>query len=424
MGQTIVEKIIADHVGNKNIIAGQIVNVSVDIAMANELSAALSIKELNSWGVKKLYDPTRVCLIPDHFTPNKDLNAAAIAKTVRDFAERHNVKWYFEVGRAGIEHAVLPLEGVILPGQIMVGGDSHTCTAGAINCLATGVGSTDIAGAWATGEVWLKVPQSAKLTYSGQLRPHVYGKDLILYALGDLTTDGATYMSIEYHGDVFDELTMADRFTMANMAIEAGGKTGIFKFDAKTKELVESTPRYKTEKPAYKTYEPDPDAMYAIERHYDVSDIEPQIALPYSPDNVKPLSEIGDVKIDQVVIGACTNGWYEDLVRAAEVLKGKKVDKKVRAIVIPGSQRIARQALDSGLPQIFIDAGCIFSTSTCGPCIGGHMGVLGENEVCVSTTNRNFAARMGHQTSKVYLANTSVAAASALTGKISSPDEL
>jgi len=424
MGQTIVEKIIADHIENKNIVAGQIVNVPVDIAMANELSAALSIKELNSWGVQKLHEPRQVCLIPDHFTPNKDLNAAAITKTVREFAEQHNVKWYFEVGRGGIEHAVLPLEGVILPGQIMVGGDSHTCTAGAINCLATGVGSTDIACAWATGEVWLKVPQSVKLTYEGQLHPHVYGKDLILYTLGDLTTAGATYMSIEYHGSVFDELTMADRFTMANMAIEAGGKTGIFKFDSKTKELVESTPRYKIEKPTYKTYEPDSDAVYAIERNYDVSDIEPQVALPYSPDNVRPLSEIGEIKIDQVVIGACTNGWYEDLARAAKVFKGRKVDKSVRVIVIPGSQRIARQAFDSGLPQTFIDAGCIFSTSTCGPCIGGHMGVLGENEVCVSTTNRNFAARMGHQTSKVYLANTSVAAASAITGKISSPDEL
>jgi 3-isopropylmalate/(R)-2-methylmalate dehydratase large subunit len=424
MAQTIAEKIIADHVEDIEIVAGQIVNVPVDIAMANELSAALSIKELNSWGVQKLFDPARVCLIPDHFTPNKDLNAAAIAKTVRDFAEKHNVEWYFEVGRAGIEHAVLPLEGVILPGQIMVGGDSHTCTAGAINCLATGVGSTDIACAWATGEVWLKVPQSAKLTYDGNLRPHVYGKDLILYALGDLTTAGATYMSIEYHGNVFEKLEMADRFTMANMAIEAGGKTGIFKFDSKTKKLVESTPRFKADRPEYSVYEPDPDAEYAIERNYSVSDIEPQIAVPYSPDNVKPISEINDIKIDQVVIGACTNGWYEDLNRAAEIFKGRKVDKRVRAIIIPGSQRIAHQAFESGLPQVFIDAGCVFSTSTCGPCIGGHMGVLGENEVCVSTTNRNFAARMGHQTSKVYLANTSVAAASAVIGKISSPDEL
>lgn len=424
MGHTIAEKIIGDHIGRKDIIAGEIVNVPVDIAMANELSAALSIKELNSWGVQNLFDPDKVCLIPDHFTPNKDLNAAAISRTVRDFARKHNVKWYFEVGRAGIEHAVLPLEGVILPGQIMVGGDSHTCTAGAINCLATGMGSTDIACAWATGEVWLKVPHSAKLTYTGKLRPHVYGKDLILYALKDLSTSGATYMSIEYHGDVFAELPMADRFTMANMAIEAGGKTGIFKFDKKTKDLVESSPRFKDEKPAYKTYEPDDDALYALERIYDVSDIEPQIALPYSPDNVKALPEIGDVKIDQVVIGACTNGWFEDLARAADIFKGRKVDKNVRAIIIPGSQRIARQAFDSGLPQIFIDAGCVFSTSTCGPCIGGHMGVLGENEVCVSTTNRNFAGRMGHQTSQVYLANTAVAAASAITGKISSPDEL
>jgi len=424
MGQTIAEKIIADHAGLDRVAPGQIVNVPVDVAMANELSAALSIKELNNWGVEKLFDPRIVCLIPDHFTPNKDLNAAAITKTVRAFANRHGVKWYFEVGRAGIEHAVLPLEGVILPGQIMVGGDSHTCTAGALNCLATGMGSTDIACAWATGEVWLKVPQSAKLTYTGKLGPDVYGKDLILYALKDLTTSGATYMSIEYYGGVFDILPMADRFTMANMAIEAGGKTGIFLFDEKTRDLVESTPRFKADKPGYKTFAPDENADYAVERTYDMTDVEPQVACPFSPDNVKPVSEVKNIKIDQVVIGACTNGWLEDLIRAADVFTDRKVHPDVRAIIIPGSQRIFREACDLGLPQVFIDAGCVFSTSTCGPCIGGHMGVLGENEVCVSTTNRNFKGRMGHLTSEVYLANPSVAAASAIIGRIGSPAEL
>jgi len=424
MGKTIAEKILADSAGLDSVVPGQIVTVPVDIAMANELSAALSIKELDSWGVDKLYDPEKICLIPDHFTPNKDLNAAGISKVVRDFAKKHNVKWYFEVGRAGIEHAVLPLEGVILPGQIMIGGDSHTCTAGAINCFATGVGSTDIAAAWAAGEVWLKVPYSAKLNYNGKLSPHVYGKDLILYTLKDLTTSGATYMSLEYNGDAFNELPMADRFTMANMAIEAGGKTGIFNFDQKTKELVESTPRFKNEKLSYKTFTADNDAEYAIVREYDITKIEPQIAKPFSPDNVSPVSEIKNVKIDQVVIGACTNGWLEDLVRAAEVFKARKVHRDVRAIVIPGSQLIARQAFDMGLPQIFIDAGCVFSTSTCGPCIGGHMGVLGEKEVCVSTTNRNFKGRMGHLTSEVYLANPAIAAASAVMGRIGSPEEL
>ncbi len=424
MGLTIAQKIIADHAGLDRVEPGEIVTVPVDIAMANELSAALSIKELGKWGVDRLFDPGKVSLIPDHFTPAKDINAAGITKLVRDFAKKHNVKWYFEVGRAGIEHAVLPLEGVILPGQIMIGGDSHTCTAGAINCFATGMGSTDIACAWATGEVWLKVPQSARLTYSGKLKPHVYGKDLILYTLKDLTTSGATYMSIEYHGDVFDHLPMADRFAMANMAIEAGAKTGIFNFDKKTRELVESTPRFKSEKPAYKTYTADDDAEYMLERNYDVSDIEPQVACPYSPDNVRPVSEVGDVKIDQVVIGTCTNGWLEDMIRAAEVFKGKKVHRDVRVIVIPGSQAIARKAFESGIPQIFIDAGCVFSTSTCGPCIGGHMGVLGDNEVCVSTTNRNFTGRMGHITSKVYLTNPAVAAASAIMGRVGSPDEL
>jgi 3-isopropylmalate/(R)-2-methylmalate dehydratase large subunit len=424
MGQTIAQKIIADHAGLESVEPGQIVSVPVDVAMANELSAALSIKELDRWGVDKLYDSDRVCLIPDHFTPNKDINAAGISSIVREFARKHNIKWYFEVGRAGIEHAVLPMEGVILPGQIMIGGDSHTCTAGAINCLATGMGSTDIACAWATGETWLKVPHSVKLNYKGKLKPHVYGKDLILHTLKDLTTSGATYMSLEYSGNVFDDLPMADRFTMANMAIEAGGKTGIFRFDEKTKKLVESTPRYVSDKPGYKTYEPDHDAVYAIERTYDVTNLEPQVACPFSPDNVKPVSEVNDTDIDQVVIGTCTNGWLEDMVRAAEVFKGNKVHRDVRVIVIPGSQRIARTVLDMGLPQVFIDAGCVFSTSTCGPCIGGHMGVLGENEVCVSTTNRNFTGRMGHITSRVYLANPAVAAASAILGRVGSPDEL
>jgi 3-isopropylmalate/(R)-2-methylmalate dehydratase large subunit len=424
MGQTIAEKIIADHAGLPTVVPGQIVNVPVDMAMANELSAALSIKELNSWGVDKVFDPRKICLVPDHFTPNKDLNAAAIATTVRAFAQKHDVRWYFEVGRGGIEHAVLPEEGVILPGQIMVGGDSHTCTAGALNCLATGVGSTDIACAWATGEVWLKVPTSAALEYTGKLRPHVYGKDLILYTLGDLGTPGATYMSIEYFGDVFDNLPLADRFTMANMAIEAGGKCGIFRFDEKTKDFVEATPRFIAERPAYHTFAPDADAAYAVSRKYDVTHIEPQVACPFSPDNVKPVSEIEDIKIDQVVIGCCTNGRLEDLQRAAEILRGRQVEKHVRAIIIPGSQRIARIAHETGLSNIFIDAGCVFSTSTCGPCIGGHMGVLDADEVCVSTTNRNFRGRMGHLTSEVYLANTAVAAASAIMGRIGSPDEL
>ncbi len=424
MAQTIVEKIIAHHAGRASVTPGQIVNVPVDIAMANELSAALSIKELEKWGVDSLADPAKVCLIPDHFTPNKDLNAAAISQTVRDFARKHNVRWYFEVGRGGIEHAVIPLEGVVLPGQVMVGGDSHTCTAGAINCLATGMGSTDIACAWATGEVWLKVPQTAKLTYTGKLRPHVYGKDLILHALGDLGTAGATYMAIEYHGDVFETLPMADRMTMANMAIEAGGKAGIFLFDAKTKALVEATPRFLNEHPEYQTYDPDDDAHYAIERTYDVSTIEPLAACPYSPDNVRPVSELCDVNITQVVIGQCTNGWLEDLVRAAHVLSGRQVHPTVRAIVVPGSQRIAREAIDLGVFQTLIDAGCVVSTPTCGACIGGHMGVLGENDVCVSTTNRNFKGRMGHLTSQVYLTNTSVAAASAVLGRIGTPDEV
>ncbi|MDH3892746.1 MAG: 3-isopropylmalate dehydratase large subunit [candidate division Zixibacteria bacterium] len=423
MGYTIAEKILAEHAGCE-VTPGQIVNVPVDMAMANELSAALAIKELNNWGIDKLADSDKVCLIPDHFSPAKDINAAGIARVVRDFARKHDVRWYLEVGRAGIEHAVLPMEGIIMPGQIMVGGDSHTCTAGAVNSFSTGVGSTDIAAAWATGEVWLKVPQSARLTYTGKLRPHVYGKDMILHTLKDLGTAGATYMAIEFQGEVFEQLPIWDRFTMANMAIEAGAKTGLFQFDDKTKELVESTPRYKSERPEYTIASPDADAVYALERTYDVTDLEPQVACPFSPDNVKNVSDVKDVKIDQVVIGSCTNGWLEDLQHAAEMFKGRSVHPDVRVIILPGSQKIARQAFDMGLPQIFIDAGCVFSTSTCGPCIGGHMGVLGEKEVCVSTTNRNFAGRMGHLSSEVYLTNPSIAAASAVLGRVGSPEEL
>ncbi len=424
MGQTIAQKIFADHAGKAKVIPGEIVSIPVDIAMANELSAALSIKVLDEWGVERLFDPDRVALIPDHFTPAKDINAAGITRKVKEFAKKHNVKWYFEVGRAGIEHAVLSAEGVILPGQVMIGGDSHTCTAGAINCFATGMGSTDIACAWATGEVWFKVPHSARFNYVGKLGPHVYGKDLILYALKQVTASGATYMSIEYHGDVFDQLPLADRFTMANMAIEAGGKTGIFNFDEKTREYVESSSRFKSEKPKYKTYAPDSNARYALEKTFDVSGLEPQVACPHSPDNVKPVSELSDIKIDQVVIGTCTNGWLEDMIRAAEIFKGRSAHPDVKVIVIPGSQAIARQCFDLRLPQIFIDAGCVFSTSTCGPCIGGHMGVLGEEDVCVSTSNRNFVGRMGHTKSTVYLANPAVAAASAVLGRIGSPEDL
>jgi len=424
MGQTIAQKIIADHAGKKTVAPGEIVNIPVDIAMANELSAALSIKVLREWGIEKLYNPEKIALIPDHFTPAKDINAAGITKTVREFAKKHNVKWYFEVGRAGIEHAVLSTEGVILPGEVMIGGDSHTCTAGAINCFATGMGSTDIACAWATGEVWFKVPHSARFTYTGKVGPHVYGKDLILKTLKEVTASGATYMSIEYRGEVFDQLPLSDRFSMANMAIEAGGKTGIFEFDKKTKDFVESSTRFKSEKPSYKTYSSDPDAKFALEKTFDVTDMEPQVACPHSPDNVKSISEVKDIKIDQAVIGTCTNGWLEDMIRASEIFKGRKVHPDVKVIVIPGSQAIARKAFDMGLPQIFIDAGCIFSTSTCGPCIGGHMGVLGDEDVCVSTSNRNFTGRMGHIKSRVYLANPAIAAASAVLGRIGSPEEL
>jgi 3-isopropylmalate/(R)-2-methylmalate dehydratase large subunit len=419
MGMTISEKILAAHAGKERVEPGEIVMVDVDVNLANELSAALAIDEfLKIEGADRIIRPDQAIFVPDHFTPAKDISTAKLVQRVRQFALDQKARW-FEVGRAGIEHCVLPQHGIVGPGQVIIGGDSHTTTYGALGAFSTGVGSTDVAVAWAIGQTWLRVPPTVKVTYHGALRPWVKGKDLILYTIGKLTVDGATYMAMEFHGDTLQALPMAGRFTMANMSIEAGAKNGIFHVDDVTRAYLASVGHT-----GYTEYSSDPDAHYVAEVEIDASRIEPQIALPSLPENSRPVSEVGDISIDQVVIGTCTNGWIEDMREAAGVLEGHKVSSHVRCIVVPGSQEVQREMVREGLMQIFMDAECIVSTSTCGPCIGGHMGVLGDHERCVSTTNRNFVGRMGARSAEIFLANPAVAAASAIAGRIAGPDEV
>jgi 3-isopropylmalate/(R)-2-methylmalate dehydratase large subunit len=419
MGMTISEKILAAHAGKQRVEPGEIVMVDIDVNLANELSAALAIDEfLKIEGADRIVNPEKAIFVPDHFTPAKDISTAKLVQRVRQFALDQNARW-FEVGRAGIEHCVLPQHGIVGPGQVIIGGDSHTTTYGALGAFSTGVGSTDVAVAWAIGQTWLRVPPSVKVTYHGKLRPWVRGKDLILYTIGKMTVDGATYMAMEFHGETLRDLPMAGRFTMANMSIEAGAKNGIFHVDEITREYLASVGHQ-----GYTEYGSDPDAQYVNEVEIDASEIEPQIAFPSLPENSRPVSEVGDISIDQVVIGTCTNGWIEDMREAAEVLQGQRVSSHVRCIVVPGSQEVQRQMVREGLMQIFMDAECIVSTSTCGPCIGGHMGVLGDNERCVSTTNRNFVGRMGARSAEIFLANPAVAAASAVAGRIAGPEEI
>jgi 3-isopropylmalate/(R)-2-methylmalate dehydratase large subunit len=419
MGMTISEKILAAHAGKQRVEPGEIVMVDIDVNLANELSAALAIDEfLKIEGADRIVNPEKAIFVPDHFTPAKDISTAKLVQRVRQFALDQNARW-FEVGRAGIEHCVLPQHGIVGPGQVIIGGDSHTTTYGALGAFSTGVGSTDVAVAWAIGQTWLRVPPSVKVTYHGKLRPWVRGKDLILYTIGKMTVDGATYMAMEFHGETLWDLPMAGRFTMANMSIEAGAKNGIFHVDEITREYLASVGHQ-----GYTEYGSDPDAQYVNEVEIDASEIEPQIAFPSLPENSRPVSEVGDISIDQVVIGTCTNGWIEDMREAAEVLQGQRVSSHVRCIVVPGSQEVQRQMVREGLMQIFMDAECIVSTSTCGPCIGGHMGVLGDNERCVSTTNRNFVGRMGARSAEIFLANPAVAAASAVAGRIAGPEEI
>ncbi len=425
---TLTEKILAAKAGLSQVAPGQIISARVDMVLANELSAVTAIPEFRKIrGAKRVFDPAKVVIVPDHFTPNKDIQSAKVAKAVREFAQEQGVI-YFEVGRMGIEHVILPEKGIVGPGDLVIGGDSHTCTYGALGAVATGVGSTDVAVGWALGEVWLKVPPSIKLVYHGRMRGWLSGKDLILATIGRLGVEGGLYSALEFVGDAIDVMEMSDRFTMANMAVEAGAKNGIFQADDKTLAYAREAARERAAlglSPLdFKAWRSDSDAAYAQVFDFDVDALEPQVAFPHLPENTKPLSQVGNVEIQQVVIGSCTNGRIEDLRAAAAVLKGRRVHPNVRTIVIPGSQKVYLQAMHEGLIQTFIDSECVFSTPTCGPCVGGHMGILAAGERCVSTTNRNFVGRMGHTESEVYLASPAVAAASAVAGRIAHPEEV
>jgi 3-isopropylmalate/(R)-2-methylmalate dehydratase large subunit len=419
MSQTITEKILAAHAGRDTVAPGELINVRIDMALANDITAPIAIDLFEESGTESVFDPERIALVPDHFVPNKDIKSAIQVQTMRAFAKKYHIKHFFELGEMGIEHALLPEQGLVLPGDVVIGADSHTCTYGALGAFATGVGSTDIAAAMITGEVWFKVPESIKFTYSGQLTQWVTGKDLILYTIGDIGVDGATYKAMEFTGDAINDLPVSDRMTMANMAIEAGAKNGIITPDESTLDYV--GPRAKR---PFECYASDPDAQYAELKTYDVSGIEPQVAFPYLPDNTRGISEVGNVPIQQAVIGSCTNGRIEDLRLAASVLNGHTVNDNIRLIVIPATPTIYRQAMEEGLLEVFLSAKGIVSPPTCGPCLGGFMGILGPGERAVATTNRNFVGRMGHSSSEVYLANPAVAAASAVLGRIGSPEEL
>jgi 3-isopropylmalate/(R)-2-methylmalate dehydratase large subunit len=419
MKKTITEKILAAHCGRESVEPGDLIMARVDLALANDITAPLALSAFEQTGAAQVFDPAKVVLVMDHFVPNKDIKSAEQCARIRRFAERMGLPYFYDVGRMGIEHALLPEQGLVLPGDLVIGADSHTCTYGALGAFSTGVGSTDLGAIMATGEVWLKVPESMRFTYTGKLGPWVGGKDLILYTIGDIGVDGALYRAMEFTGETISALPMSDRLTMCNMAIEAGGKNGIINPDATTVSYVKE----RSSRP-YSFFTSDDGAAYAVERTYDASKIELQVALPPLPEKSVGISVLGKVAIQQAVIGSCTNGRLEDLRMAAQVLRGRQVHPKVRCIIFPATQAIYRQALDEGLLAIFIDAGAAVSTPTCGPCLGGHMGVLAEGERCIATTNRNFVGRMGHPKSEVYLAGPAVAAASAVSGYICSPDQL
>jgi len=415
----ITEKILAAHAGKKEVAPGELINAKVDFLLANDITAPIAIAEFNKIGAKDVFDRDRVAFVPDHFAPQKDIKAAGQCKLMREFSKEHHLSNYFEVGRMGVEHALLPEQGLVLPGDLIIGADSHTCTYGALGAFATGVGSTDLAAAMATGECWFKVPEAMKFIYHGKLQKWVTGKDLILHTIGDIGVDGALYMAMELEGEVIRALPMHGRLTMCNMAIEAGAKNGIIAPDSVTEKYVKGRARR-----PYKFYASDPDAKYVDAREYDCSKIPPTVACPHLPSNTKPAAELSSIRIDQAVIGSCTNGRLEDLREAASVLKGNTVHPDVRMIVIPATQKIYQEAMDEGLLGIFLNAGASVSTPTCGPCLGGHMGVLAAGERAIATTNRNFRGRMGHPDSEVYLSNPAVAAASAVLGRIGVPEEV
>ena len=419
MGMTMTQKILAVHAGLKEVKAGQLIEADLDLVLGNDITSPVAIHEMEKMNVKTVFDRHKIALVPDHFVPNKDIKSAEHCKCVREFACKHEISNYFEVGEMGIEHALLPEKGLTVAGDVIIGADSHTCTYGALGAFSTGVGSTDMAAGMVTGKAWFKVPSAIKFVLTGKPANWVSGKDIILHIIGMIGVDGALYKSMEFVGDGIQYLSMDDRFTIANMAIEAGGKNGIFPVDELAKDYMETH-----SKRDYVVYEADEDAEYDETYVIELDKLRPTVAFPHLPENTKTIDEVEDIKIDQVVIGSCTNGRIDDLRIAAKVLAGRKIAKGLRVIIIPATQSIYLQAIDEGLIQSFINAGAVVSTPTCGPCLGGYMGILAEGERCVSTTNRNFVGRMGHVKSEIYLASPAVAAASAITGKISGPEEL
>ena len=413
------QKILAAHARLDSVRAGQLIRAKVDLVLGNDITTPVAVNEFEKAGFDTVFDTQKIAVVLDHFIPNKDIKAAEQAKKVRAFADKHGIKHFYDVGDMGVEHALLPEKGLVGPGDCVIGADSHTCTYGALGAFSTGVGSTDMAFAMATGKAWLRVPEAIRVTLTGELSPYVGGKDVILHIIGQIGVDGALYQSLEFTGPGVANLTVDDRLCICNMAIEAGGKNGIFPVDQATLDYLKERGAQ-----APRAYEADPDAVYARELTVDLSALTPLVAFPHLPENVKTRDEYGEVPIDQVVVGSCTNGRLSDLVAAAEVLKGRKVAKRVRAIIIPATQQIYQDAMKLGLFDIFLDAGCAVSTPTCGPCLGGHMGILAQGERCVATTNRNFIGRMGHPQSEVYLAGPWVTAASAVAGRIATPDEL
>ena len=416
---TMAEKILAAHAGLEEVVPGQLIECNLDLVLSNDVTAPIAIKEFKKIGVEKVFDPTKIALVPDHYVPNKDIKSAEQAKMTRDFAREQGITHYYEVGCMGVEHALLPEQGVVGAGDLIIGADSHTCTYGALGAFSTGVGSTDAAVGYATGKAWFKVPESLLFNVEGELRPGVTGKDIILHIIGMIGVDGALYQAMEFRGSAIEGLTMDERLSISNMAIEAGGKAGLIPVDDVTRKYMDG----RTERP-YTEYHSDPDAVYAKVYNIDAQDIVPTVAFPHLPSNTRPASEARDIVIQQSVIGSCTNGRIEDMRQAAAVLKGHKGHRDVRCIIIPATQQVYRQCIKEGLMDIFLDANCAVSTPTCGPCLGGYMGILAAGERSIATTNRNFVGRMGDPTSEVYLSSPAVAAASAVLGHIGRPEDL
>lgn len=416
---TMAEKILAAHAGLEEVVPGQLIECDLDLVLSNDVTAPIAIKEFKKVGVDKVFDPTKIALVPDHYVPNKDIQSAEQAKMTREFAREQGITHFYEVGCMGVEHALLPEQGVVGAGDLIIGADSHTCTYGALGAFATGVGSTDAAIGYATGKAWFKVPESILFNIEGELQPGVTGKDIILHIIGMIGVDGALYQAMEFRGSAIESLSMDERLSISNMAIEAGGKAGLIAVDDVTRAYMDG----RTERP-YKEYHSDPDAVYAKVYNINAADIVPTVAFPHLPSNTRPAAEARDITIDQSVIGSCTNGRIEDMRQAAAVLKGHKVNPNVRCIIIPATQQVYRQCIEEGLMEIFLDANCAVSTPTCGPCLGGYMGILAAGERSIATTNRNFVGRMGDPTSEVYLSSPAVAAASAVLGHIGLPEDL